>query len=87
MIRPATIDDVPRIQDIINSHAEPGRMLFKLIEALVDAGKARRAAGSVSAVAGGCGGGSGGRVRAEIARQWRAAAMAKLGPYGWSGAG
>src|SRR5437762_566360 len=29
MIRPATIHDVPRIQQIINSHAELGRMLFK----------------------------------------------------------
>src|SRR5436305_14790019 len=29
MIRPATVYDVPRIQEIINSHAELGRMLFK----------------------------------------------------------
>ena len=29
MIRPATIHDVPRISEIINSHAELGRMLFK----------------------------------------------------------
>ena len=29
IIRPATIHDVPRIQEIINSHAELGRMLFK----------------------------------------------------------
>ncbi len=29
MIRPATIFDVPRIQEIINSHAELGKMLFK----------------------------------------------------------
>jgi amino-acid N-acetyltransferase len=29
MIRPATIHDVPRIQAIINSHAELGKMLFK----------------------------------------------------------
>src|SRR3954466_11978864 len=29
MIRPATINDVPRIQEIINSHAELGKMLFK----------------------------------------------------------
>jgi amino-acid N-acetyltransferase len=29
MMRPATIHDVPRIQEIINSHAELGRMLFK----------------------------------------------------------
>ncbi|HWE03958.1 MAG TPA: N-acetyltransferase [Tepidisphaeraceae bacterium] len=29
MIRPANIHDVPRIQQIINSHAELGKMLFK----------------------------------------------------------
>src|SRR5262245_16972088 len=29
MIRPATIHDVPRIRDIINAHAELGKMLFK----------------------------------------------------------
>jgi len=29
MIRPATVHDVPRVQEIINSHAELGRMLFK----------------------------------------------------------
>src|SRR4051794_15038183 len=29
MIRPATVHDVPRIGEIINSHAELGRMLFK----------------------------------------------------------
>src|SRR4051794_36690096 len=29
MIRTATIHDVPRIGDIINSHAELGKMLFK----------------------------------------------------------
>jgi len=29
MIRPATIHDVPRIQQVINSHAELGKMLFK----------------------------------------------------------
>jgi amino-acid N-acetyltransferase len=29
MIRNATIHDVPRMQEIINSHAELGRMLFK----------------------------------------------------------
>ena len=29
MIRSATIHDVPRISDIINSHAELGKMLFK----------------------------------------------------------
>src|SRR5579862_8093529 len=42
MIRPATIHDVPRIRDIINHHAEFGRMLFKsyaqLYEALRDFG-------------------------------------------------
>ena len=29
MIRPANINDIPRIQEIINSHAELGKMLFK----------------------------------------------------------
>jgi amino-acid N-acetyltransferase len=29
MIRPATIHDVTRIQEVINSHAELGKMLFK----------------------------------------------------------
>jgi amino-acid N-acetyltransferase len=29
MIRPAIISDVPRIQEVINSHAELGKMLFK----------------------------------------------------------
>jgi amino-acid N-acetyltransferase len=29
MIRRATIHDVPRVRDIINSHAELGKMLFK----------------------------------------------------------
>ena len=29
MIRNATIHDVPKISDIINSHAELGKMLFK----------------------------------------------------------
>jgi amino-acid N-acetyltransferase len=29
MIRPATINDVPRLSEIINGHAELGRMLFK----------------------------------------------------------
>lgn len=29
MIRTATINDVPRIQEIVNGHAELGRMLFK----------------------------------------------------------
>ena len=42
MIRPATIHDVPRIQEIINSHAELGKMLFKsfaqLYEGLRDFG-------------------------------------------------
>jgi amino-acid N-acetyltransferase len=42
MIRPATIHDVPRIQDVINSHAELGKMLFKsyaqLYESLRDFG-------------------------------------------------
>ncbi len=40
MIRSATIHDVPRMQEIINAHAELGRMLFKsyaqLYEALRD---------------------------------------------------
>ncbi len=31
MIRTATIHDVPRIQEIINSHAELGKMLFKSV--------------------------------------------------------
>src|SRR5579871_2444702 len=42
MIRPANINDVPRIQEIINSHAELGKMLFKsygqLYESLRDFG-------------------------------------------------
>jgi amino-acid N-acetyltransferase len=42
MIRPATIHDVPRIQQVINSHAELGKMLFKsfaqLYESLRDFG-------------------------------------------------
>lgn len=29
MIRPATIHDVPRIAEVVNSHAELGKMLFK----------------------------------------------------------
>ena len=29
MVRPARLTDVPRIQEIINGHAERGRMLFK----------------------------------------------------------
>ena len=36
MIRPATIHDVPRIQQIINSHAELGRMLFKSLAQLFE---------------------------------------------------
>jgi len=36
MIRPATIHDVPRIQEIINSHAELGRMLFKGVAQLYE---------------------------------------------------
>ncbi len=36
MIRPATIHDVPRIQEIINSHAELGRMLFKSMAQLFE---------------------------------------------------
>lgn len=37
MIRAATIHDVPRIQEIINSHAELGKMLFKSLAQLYDA--------------------------------------------------
>lgn len=36
MIRQATIHDVPRIQAIINSHAELGKMLFKSYAQLYD---------------------------------------------------
>lgn len=36
MIRPATIHDVPRIQRIINSHAELGKMLFKSLAQLYE---------------------------------------------------
>lgn len=36
MIRPATIHDVPRIQAVINSHAELGRMLFKSLAQLFE---------------------------------------------------
>jgi amino-acid N-acetyltransferase len=36
MIRPATIHDVPRIQEIINSHAELGKMLFKSLAQLYE---------------------------------------------------
>jgi amino-acid N-acetyltransferase len=36
MIRTATIHDVPRIQEIINSHAELGKMLFKSLAQLYE---------------------------------------------------
>ena len=36
MIRPATIHDAPRIQEIINSHAELGKMLFKSLAQLYE---------------------------------------------------
>ena len=36
MIRPATVFDVPRIQEIINSHAELGKMLFKSLAQLYE---------------------------------------------------
>jgi amino-acid N-acetyltransferase len=36
MIRNATIHDVPRMQEIINSHAELGRMLFKSLAQLYE---------------------------------------------------
>lgn len=36
MIRPATVYDVPRIQAIINSHAEFGKMLFKSLAELFE---------------------------------------------------
>lgn len=36
MIRPATIHDVIRIQQIINSHAELGKMLFKSLAQLFE---------------------------------------------------
>jgi amino-acid N-acetyltransferase len=36
MIRPATIHDVCRIQEIINSHAELGKMLFKSLAQLYE---------------------------------------------------
>ena len=55
MIRPATIHDVPRIQEIINSHAELGKMLFKsyaqLYEALRDFAVAERDGRVVGCVA------------------------------------
>lgn len=36
MLRPAAIYDVPRIQEIINSHAELGKMLFKSLAQLFE---------------------------------------------------
>jgi amino-acid N-acetyltransferase len=36
MMRPATINDVPRVQEIINSHAELGKMLFKSLAQLYE---------------------------------------------------
>ena len=36
MLRPATLYDVPRIQQIINCHAELGRMLFKSLAQLYE---------------------------------------------------
>ena len=36
MIRSATIHDVPRIQEIISSHAELGKMLFKSLAQLYE---------------------------------------------------
>src|SRR5215212_1168182 len=36
MIRSATVYDVPRIQEIINSHAELGKMLFKSLAQLYE---------------------------------------------------
>ena len=36
MLRPATIHDVVRIQEIINSHAELGKMLFKSLAQLFE---------------------------------------------------
>ncbi len=35
-LRPATLQDVPRMQEIINSHAELGRMLFKNLAQLYE---------------------------------------------------
>src|SRR5438309_3347002 len=55
MLRPATIHDVPRIQEIINSHAELGKMLFKsyaqLYEQLRDFAVAEHEAALVGCVA------------------------------------
>jgi amino-acid N-acetyltransferase len=36
LIRPATVYDVPRMQEIINSHAELGKMLFKSLAQLYE---------------------------------------------------
>ena len=36
MLRPATVYDVVRIQEVINSHAELGRMLFKSLAQLFE---------------------------------------------------
>jgi amino-acid N-acetyltransferase len=36
VIRPATIHDVPRVQAIINAHAEVGKMLFKSLAQLYE---------------------------------------------------
>jgi len=36
MIRPATIHDVPRLQQVINNHAELGKMLFKSLSQLYE---------------------------------------------------
>jgi amino-acid N-acetyltransferase len=36
MIRPATIHDVPRMQEVINSHASLGKMLFKSLAELYE---------------------------------------------------
>ena len=62
MIRPATIHDVSRIQAVINSHAELGKMLFKslaqLYEGIRDFGVYELpAAGGDSATGGASGGG------------------------------
>ncbi len=55
MVRNATIHDVPRIQEIINSHAEVGKMLFKsyaqLYEAVRDFAVFERAGSVVGCVA------------------------------------
>src|SRR5258708_266694 len=36
MMRPATVHDVPRVQEIINSHAGLGKMLFKSLAQLYE---------------------------------------------------